>query len=280
MIKKKKKKLKYIPLVYSEDLRSAYTEASVVGNRLVGRNVLVTGGTGGIGLAIAMRFLTEKSNVIISGRNEQRLQTSMAYLKERFPAGNIQTIVLDLCNAESILAVVKQLSQQETFIDILVNNAGICTEESRKRRFRSVSEEEFKNVWNTNFEGTVLLTNEIANAMSERDIKGNIVNIASICAEFRSYQHTPYGISKSALVSYSKILSEKYDDITINVIEPGSVATPMEKLGIGDNIVRNCNVLHHSALPEEIASLVAFLAGGFGKYLTDHAIVASACEKL
>lgn len=280
MIKKKSKKLKYMPLVYSEDLRSAYTEASVVGNRLVGKNVLVTGGTSGIGLAIAMRFLAEKSNVIISGRNEKRLQAAMTYLKERFPTGNIQTIVLDLCNEESILAVVKQLSQQETFIDILVNNAGICTEESRKRRFRSVSEKEFKNVWNTNFEGTALLTNEIANEMSERDIKGNVINIASICAEFRSFQHTPYGISKSALVSYSKILSEKYDDITINVVEPGSVATPMGNLGIGDNVAKGCNVLHHPAFPEEIAALVAFLAGGFGKYLTENAVIASACEKL
>lgn len=268
------------PLKYSEYLRDSYLTPSVVGGRLEGKKVLITGGSGGIGTVLALRFMTERSLVTISGRNQDKLESTVNYLRKKIPQAKIDYILIDQLSKQRIDSAVDYLKKINKIPDILVNNAGVFTDIDKKRIFRNVTQNEFNNVWNTNFKGTVQLTERIATEMSKQKIPGNIINIASICAEFRNFQYTPYGISKAAIIEYTRLLCKKYPLLTVNVVEPGSVATEMGGLSIGDNISRNCNALHRPALPEEIAAFVAFLASGFGVYLTDGGHIVSACEVL
>lgn len=269
----------YKPLVYTESLRDAYLGTSICGGKLKGKTVLVTGGTGGIGVAIALRYINEECNVILAGRNAEKLEAVKEYLQIKTKTDRVQCITMDQCSKTSIELVVAQLKETENFIDILVNNAGVYTEVDKQRRFRNVTETEFLNVWKTNYEGTAYLTDLVAKEMQSRKIDGCIVNIASICAEFRSFQYTPYGMSKTAVARMTRKMRELYKPITFVCIEPGSVATSMGDLGIGDNIAKGCNSLLHPALPEEVAAQVAFFSCGFGRYIREE-IVASACEIL
>ena len=282
-LKKIKNILKYEKLEslkYSEYLRDSYLTPSVVGGRLAGKKVLITGGSGGIGTVLALRFMIERSAVTISGRNQEKLESTVDYLQNKMPQAKIDYILIDQLSQQRIDSAVDYLKKKNKILDILVNNAGVFTDVDKKHIFRNVTQNEFNNVWNTNFKGTVQLTEKVAAEMVEQGVQGNIINIASICAEFRNFQYTPYGISKAAIIEYTRLLCKKYPLLTVNVVEPGSVATAMGGLSIGDNISRNCNALHRPALPEEIAAFVAFLAGGFGIYLRDGGHIVSACEVL
>jgi 3-oxoacyl-[acyl-carrier protein] reductase len=228
---------------------------------------------------MALRFLAEECSVIICGRNTEKLENAVEYLRTKVAGAKVEYLQMDQLDNESIGRAVALLQKRSSFVDILINNAGICTDIDKKKRFRNVTKEQFETVWKTNYEGAVQLTELIAGEMKKRGIQGNIVNIASICAEFRSFRYMPYGMSKAAIIEYSKILNERYENIVVNVIETGLVATIMNNLNMGDNISKNMNVLKHPAMPEEIAALAAFLCSTCGKYLKD-GITASACEVL
>ncbi len=283
IISKLKNKVKYIkilPFVYSEEVREAYLGSSVVGGSLIGRNILVTGGSGGIGTVLALRFLYEGCNVCISGRNEKKLKNTYKYVLRRCPNANIRYIVIDQLNKESIKEGIETLYAQGFYIDILINNSGVLTEIDKKRMFRHVTGDEFLSVWNTNFKGTVLISELVSNKMCELKMKGRIITISSICAEFKNFQYTPYGMSKAAIEKYMQLINVKYKNITTKIIQPGTVATQMNAKMIGDNIASSCNLLHHAVLPEEIAALAAFLACEMGDYIKNERITASACEVL
>lgn len=243
---------------------------------------MITGGNGGIGIAMTLRFLQEGAKVLIAGRDEKKLQNTVEYIKNKIGNINLDYILMDLKVRDGIDKVLDKLAEEDPFIDILINNAGVFTEVDEKRLFKNVSEEEFLNVWDVNFKGTKALSDQVASIMVGKKIEGSIITVSSICADFRNYQYTPYGISKAAITKYSESLRRRYGSLNICCIKPGSVATGMGNLGIGDNIAKGCNVLNRVALPEEIAAQAAFLAAGFGKYLneTEGKLNVSACEVL
>lgn len=122
---------KILPLIYDEGLRDAYTGVSVAGGQLAGKTVLVTGGTGGIGKALAIRFMAEGCHVIISGRDEKRLLDTISYLRTKVMDGDVRYITMDQSDEGSIRSAVDGLKKLEAYIDILINNAGIYTEADR-----------------------------------------------------------------------------------------------------------------------------------------------------
>lgn len=274
--------IEYSPLIYSEELRDAYLSSSVVGGRLCGKTVFITGGAGGIGTAIALRFAKEGCRVIIAGRNAEKLKKTVDYIKKKIADCDVRYSVLDIVSEESIQFVMNELKSHKGFIDILVNNAGILMEVDKKRTFRDVSETEFLSGWNTNFEGTKAMIDSVASIMAEKQIEGSIINISSICADSRKFQYTPYGMAKCAIAEYSEYMRKNYSSLNICCIKPGSVATAMVGFELEDNIAGKSNGLNHLALPEEIAACTAFLAAGFGKYLnkTHGEITVSASENL
>lgn len=282
MLDKIKKELSYTavsPLFYTEQLSEAYLTPSVAGGTLQGKTAFITGATGGIGTAVSFRMAAEGCKLIISGRNEEKLSQTKENISKRFPSVVITCVVMDQKDKTSIYDSVNIL-KKEHFPEIFINVAGIFTEVDKKRKFRNVSKEEFQNVWDTNYVGISEFTKQVAKEMVNRNSKGSIVNISSICSVFPRFQYTPYGISKSALTQFGLELKKEYPTLNIKTVLPGSVATIMGNLKLGDNISRKCNILHHPALPEEIAALVAFLCSDVGYKVTNSSIVASACEVL
>lgn len=282
VIKKSMSAREIKPLYYTNELREAYLGTSVSGGTLFGKTVMVTGATGGIGAAISLRFLFEGCHVIISGRNQNRLNDLKDILLGFRPNSSVDTLMMDLQYVKSVDSAINEIEQKGIAINILVNNAGVFTDVDKSRRFRTVRSDEFNEVWNTNFEGMVILTEKLLPLMCCETGGKTVINIFSICANYKSFQYTPYGISKSAILKWTELMQINHPDIKFTTVQPGSVATMMGNLKLGDNIANHCNVLHHPALPEEIAALVAFLASDVGRFIsnTRNSVIASACEVL
>ena len=164
-IKKKEK----IPIYISKETTELFK----------GKTVLISGGSGGIGRAIANKMKLCGANVIISGVNEKKLK------KISEEIGNITYVILDIRSINSITNVINSLNGQ---IDILINCAGINNGDS----FFDVKEETFDNIYNINVKGTYFLSQIIAKRMIENNIKGHILNVSSASALRPA--STPYAI--------------------------------------------------------------------------------------
>lgn len=280
IINKIKKALTYSdirPVVYDEELLQAYSTTSVTGGTIKGKTALVTGATSGIGYATAQRLLNEGCNVIITGRNEDKLKSSVDSFRHSDNA-SVSYILIDQLNPESVEKGVRTAFNYGR-IDLWVNCAGIFKKKDRDRIFRGLDSETFFEVVNTNLKSTVLATRLVAEEMIKRGINGKIVNVASICGLTNHFGYTPYGISKTATIEYTRLLADEYGGkVTIVGIAPGSVATRMGDKHFGGNIAGTNAATKHVAIPEEIASTIAFLASPIGNHLNGQTILASAME--
>ncbi len=282
IIKKIKNKLYYtenVPLIYNEALRSAYSTTSVTGGALRDKTAVVTGATSGIGYATAQRLLSEGCNVIIAGRNEEKLKESISTLKTKEKV-KIDYLVLDSLDEKTFRSRVEKVFENYN-VDIWINCAGILKKSDRERIFRGVDSKTYFDVVNTNLKSYMLLIPLVADKMVGRGVEGIIITVSSICGYSNHFGYTPYGISKSGVIEFTKGIAENYlGKICILSIAPGSVATRMGITSFGKNISGTSSFTHHVALPEEIASVIAFLTTPFGHKLSGQTILASAGERV
>lgn len=289
IFKKIRKKLTYTevsPLLYTTGLQEAYSGKSVAGGSLRGKHVVVTGGSGGIGLAIAKRYLDEGCDVTITGRSKEKLKSSLERL-ETAMQGKAGYVVMDQLNPTSINDALGNILEKEE-IDIWVNCAGVFTDSDKTRRFRSVDKQTYTNVMNTNLKSVKLICESLAEHWLSTQKKGQIINIDSICGLYPSYGQTPYGLSKIQVASLTRQLSVQYKGkVFFTCVSPGSVATAMGNKKTGDNISSKSTMLtRHIAMPEEIAAVVAFLSCPTGRMVNNSTsqyvgmIKASASETL
>ena len=265
------------PVVYNEELLQAYSTTSVTGGTIKGKTALVTGATSGIGYATAQRLLNEGCNVIITGRNEDKLKSSVDSLRHS-DKSSVSYIVIDQLNTKSVENGVQKAFNHGR-IDLWVNCAGIFKKTDRNRKFRGLDSNTYFEVVNTNLKSTVLATRLVAEEMIKRGINGEIINVASICGLTNHFGYTPYGISKTATIEYTRLLADEYKGkVTIVGIAPGSVATRMGDKHFGGNIAGTNAATKHVAMPEEIASTIAFISSPIGRYLNGQTILASAME--
>lgn len=267
IFKRVKKKLTYTevtPLYYTAGLQKAYSGTSVTGGHLKGKHVVVTGGTGGIGFAIAKRYTAEGCHVTITGRNKEKLEASLKQL-EMNKQRKVDYVIMDQLSSSSIKDALRNILNTNE-IDIWVNCAGIYTDTDKSRRFRSVDKQTYTNVMGTNLKSVKLICELLAEHWTSAQKKGQIINIASICGLFPSYGQTPYGISKVQVANLTQQLSIKYKgNVIFHCVSPGSVATSMGNKKTGDNISSKGSILtRHIAMPEEIAAVVAFLSSPAG----------------
>lgn len=267
-------------VIYSNELKNSYSKSSVCGNTLVGKNIVITGGSSGIGLACAQRFLLEGAeSIVIIGRNHQKLHEAKTYLK----SDKIKILEWDIANTNVAKEkIIEAAELANNCIDVLINNAGVFTKKDQERKFRQVSIDEFNYVVDINLKGTWFCCQATSDYMINHNLNGHIVNISSICATQERYMYTPYGISKYGIINLTKGLSTALmpHGIVVNGIAPGSVATAMGNLKENDNIYNEKNLLKRCILPEEIAALAAFLASPFGNMLAGQVIEASGLERL
>ena len=275
-----KRRLNYVvvkPLLYHQEVADAYSGVSVVDGKLKGKTVVVTGATGGIGRAIVKRFLLEGCQVIIIGRDIEKLN----HLQESLPDQEklITCITMNMQDANDVKEKTIAILHHHS-VDVWVNCAGVLKNKDRFPVFRSYPQQDFLEVMNTNLKSCWLICRLIAAYMKTNDSYCKVINISSICGYAKSYGYTGYGMSKAGLIARTRVMAEEYQEhMAIIGIAPGSVATSMGEWQLGDNIAVGGNMItKHIGMPEEIATLVAFVAGDIA--LSGKTIIASADEIL
>lgn len=236
-----------------------------INKMLDGRVALITGGTSGIGKAIAETFLKSGATVIITGRNESKINNVLNEIKNQNVLYELKVFGVQLNNIQpssfghKLEEIIKLISPAK--IDILVNNAGIGGGD-----ISNTTEEEFDQVIKTNLNGTFFLSKIVSKYMIKNSIKGNILNIASSSSlrpAASAYTFSKWGI-RGFTLGLAKTLAPF--DITVNGLAPGPTATPMLHCD-GHDISFEKNPMRRFAMPEEIANMAAVLVSDMGRMI-------------
>lgn len=228
---------------------------------LINRCALITGGTSGIGLAIAEKFISSGAKVIITGRSQERIDKALIKLGE----SNAFGVVLDNTRVDTFDNVFQEIQATAKTvgfpqIDILVNNAGV-----NFKGMPNVVEEEYDTVLDTNLKGVFFLSQMIGKYYISNAIKGNILNIASASSlrpADSAYSVAKWGI-RGLTLGLAKALGK--EGITVNGIAPGPTATPMMIKEGQTNMALERIPLGRYIMPEEIANMAVILVSDMGR---------------
>lgn len=223
--------------------------------------VLITGGSSGIGKAIAKACLESGAKVIITGRNEDKLKHAVNELKHFSPF--IYFVLLDISIVENMETTIYEAEKLVgSKLTTLINNAGIAI-----GSFDNLKEDDFDKVIGTNIKGTVFLSKFFSEYLKTNVIKGNILNIVS-SSGFRPAV-SAYEISKWGLRGFTAGLAKKLIPfgIVVNGIAPGPTATPMLKRSEDNNLVHPTNPSGRYTTPEEVASLAVYLISDMARQI-------------
>ena len=229
---------------------------------LKGRCALITGGSSGIGYAIAQAFVNAGASVIITGRNEQKLAESCEFLNNSTNRKDVACgFKMDVKSLDDIKTSLKSIytAISPKKIDILVNNAGVIGEIG----IADVQENMFDDVISTNIKGPFFLSAFVGQYMKENGIEGNIINILS-SSSLRP-ANSAYGISKWGMLGFTQGLAKSLAPygITVNGLAPGPTATPM--LAVDKENIYRKGLLGRYILPEEIANVAVILVSSLSK---------------
>lgn len=226
-------------------------------NWLLNKVVLITGGTSGIGKAIAVACARAGADVYITGRNQQRLETAIGKINSfNFPK-KTKGVILDNADVKNIQIVLKDFLSHHS-VDILINNAGV-----NGALLQSCSEKEYDDVMNTNLKGSIFISRIIGQDMIAKNIKGNILNICSSSSVRPA--NSAYVLSKWGMRSFTLGLAKSLikHGIVVNGLAPGPTATPMLVNEENSNIALPDNPSGRYVLPEEVANMAVVLVSGF-----------------
>jgi NAD(P)-dependent dehydrogenase (short-subunit alcohol dehydrogenase family) len=226
---------------------------------------IVTGGGGGIGLAIAEKFVHNKILTVIIGRDQEKLMAAKDQLGDL-----CHPICQDLDDLSAIPGLVKDLLDRFGRIDILVNNAGI----NQKKEFTEVTDEEFQRILHTNVTAVFAISREVVKPMIDAG-KGVIVNISSMAAQYGIPKVIAYTASKSAIEGMTSAMAVELSPlgIRINCIAPGFIATDMSERALNGDAERKQKVMSRTPMgklgqPGDIADAAWFLVSDSAQYLT------------
>ena len=229
------------------------------------KNALITGATGGIGMAI-VDILSKKFNLILVARNEEKL--------EQLSSKNnsvLQHIKCDLSNPNEIKRLIDKINMENLAIDVLVNNAGINDDSL----FLRMNTEKWENVINTNLSSNFHLTSHISKLMIKKKW-GRIINITSVVGHTGNLGQANYCASKAGIIGMSKSIALELAkrNVTVNCISPGFIESNMTDL-LTDNqkeIILKRIPLEIIGSPYDVAHCVNFIASDESRYITGETI--------
>jgi NAD(P)-dependent dehydrogenase (short-subunit alcohol dehydrogenase family) len=243
---------------------------------LKGKVAVITGGSIGIGLAVAKGFAAEGADVVITGRNPERLEIAR---QEILSAGAKRVLVVscDLATAEGAAAVVTAVEREFGGADILLNNAGTGSKET----IMDAPDDKWQYYWDLHVMAAIRLARGLVPSMRGRG-GGVILNNASICAAQPLWYEPIYNVTKAALVMASKNMANEFikDNIRVNAINPGFVLTPdwiktAKQLTADsggdwkayiDGLAKENAPIARFASPEEVADFFVFLCSARASY--------------
>jgi 3-oxoacyl-[acyl-carrier protein] reductase len=218
-------------------------------DKLKGKRIVVTGGTGGLGLAMAKRFVAEGAHVLIAARDEKKLDKISKEL-------HCAALRLDVTQVETFDAFLADAVRMLGGIDCLVNNAGISLHEPT---FFDVTPETFDKQISINMKGGYFLTQKVIRLWKEKELKGDVLFISSETGDMMDFR--PYGFTKVAVNSMVQGLAYLFakDQIRINAVAPGVTVSDMTGQGTDGNLYHKKNMLGRVYMPEEVAETACFL---------------------
>lgn len=230
---------------------------------------LITGGSGGIGYAIAKSFIESGCHVIITGTNAEKLKSCVEKLGD-----SSKGIQLNLDDLSDLDEKVGEAVGCYGKIDILVNSAGVHSVKSMTDFFNT-TQEEFDKIMQVNLKGTYFVSQKIAKYFVENKIKGHILNISSSTGGEPGW--SAYRISKQAIENLTLGLAQKLSPygIVVNGIAPGSTATNLLNYKDGDSIATRDNVIGRMVMPDEIATYAKMLVSDLGNMVVGETIYIS-----
>ena len=232
---------------------------------LDGRVAIVTGGSRGIGGAIATLLAEHGAAVVVSGRDPARLQQAVQQLEER--GASVHGVVADAGKREDADRLVDTAKERYGRLDLLVNNAGI----TRDALLIRMKDDDWDRVMETNLRGAFLMTRAAAKVMV-RQRSGRIVNIASTAGAMGSAGQANYSAAKAGLIGLTKSTARElaHWGILVNAVAPGLIETDMAAAIPAE--AREALLaqvpLKRIGTAREVAEMVGFLAGDGAAYVT------------
>ena len=229
---------------------------------LSGKTALITGASGGIGKAIAKALHKQGASVVLHGTRMERLQDLQLELGER-----TQIITADLGDREAVSSVVSQAIEKAGPVSILINNAGITRDNLTMR----MKDEDWDKVLDVNLTASMILCRAAIRGMMKAR-HGRIISISSIVGITGNPGQINYAASKAGMIGFSKSLAQEVASrgVTVNVVAPGFVETPMTDELSDDQKSALLKRVPAARLgqADEIAGAVAYLASDEAAYVT------------
>lgn len=237
---------------------------------------VITGGSVGIGLAVAKALAEEGVHLVLCARDQQRLDEEAAKIARDYDV-EVTGIKADVSKAADIQELVAQICSKYQGIDILINNAGVGSNE----KIMDAPDEKWQYYWDLHVMAAVRLSRSLIPLMKNQG-GGVILNNSSICAKQPLYYEPIYNTTKAALSMFSKCLAEEAIpfNIRVNTINPGLIMTPDWKKTAGelgakegispdeylDRLAKEYTPIGRFATPEELAKFFVFLCSPMASY--------------
>ena len=233
-------------------------------------NILVTGGSRGIGAKIVSTFAKYKHNVVINYNNSKDLARK---LSDDLNACGCETKIFkaNVSDMDEVCDMVRFCKEMYGDIDVLVNNAGV----SKSQLFDKITQSEWDEMINVNLKGVFNCSQAVVSDMIRRK-NGCIINISSIWGIDGAAMEVHYSAAKAGVIGFTKALAKELgpSNIRVNCVAPGVIETDMLN-GYSDDeleVLRNNTSLLRLGVPEDIANVVYFLASNKASFITGEVI--------
>ena len=239
------------------------------GKTLAGKVAIVTGGTRGIGLAIARLLAEDGASVVVSGRDAARLDAAVKELESL--GAPAMAVAADAAKREDADRLVEATRERFGRVDVLVNNAGITRDQLLVR----MKDDDWDQVLDTNLRGVFLMTRAVGKVMM-RQKSGRIINIASTAGAMGNPGQVNYSAAKAGVIGLTKAAGRElaHWNILVNAVAPGLIETDMAA-----SIPAEAREAMLQQVPlkrigqgREVAEVVRFLAGDGASYITGQTI--------
>ncbi len=239
--------------------------------RFVGKTVLVTGGSRGIGRAIATLFASEGACVYLTYLNNPQSAQEVKAEVEKNGGGEIHLLQADVKSQDDATRIVDKILEEKESLDVLVNNAGIV----KDSLLMAMEKSHWDEVINTNLTGVFHFTKAVVQPMMMQK-HGRIINISSFSGNRGGKGQANYAASKGAVNAFTRAVALELapKGITVNAVAPGMIETDMSKniRNLAPDVILSKIPLGRFGKAQDVAKVVAFLASDDAGYITGEVI--------
>jgi NAD(P)-dependent dehydrogenase (short-subunit alcohol dehydrogenase family) len=247
--------------------------------RLLHKRALIVGGTGGLGLSAAQRFLEEGANVVIAGESGEAGAVAMTDLKA---IGKVAFIACDVGDSEQVERLFAKTADQLGGLDVLYHVAGISGRRFGDGPLHECTDDGWATTMAVNLTGTFRTNRAAVRQFLRQKSHGAILNMASVVALSPSPHHfdtCAYTAAKGGIIALSRLAAARYASagIRVNVLAPGLIDTPMSSRAVGDSAIQEYlrtkqPLTAGPGRPEDCAEAAVFLCSDEARFITGVAL--------